>query len=283
LTRKCSGTVGIDLYAMKNSTPIGICGQVLGAPGQEFLKVCQQTRCDDGNHIGSNPLSYVSSFLTRIAGVLALGTILALPVQADEVALISRLAPSIRSNVIEEAVGAMKCAQSRGVGVNARRLAIIDYTIPSRQQRMWVLDLEAEKLLFEEHVAHGKKSGHDIPKVFSNRVGSHQTSLGLFLTDATYHGANGYSLKLHGLSKGFNEAAMRRLIVMHGAAYVDPRSAARVGRLGRSWGCPAVRVDVARPMIDALKEGNFIYSHGPGTSSLSQCGTESLTLASLAD
>lgn len=213
--------------------------------------------------------------------MLAVGIVLALPVQADEVTLISQLAPGMRLDVIKEAVGAMKCAQSRGVGVNARRLAVIDYTLPSRHKRMWVLDLAAEKLLFEEHVAHGKKSGHDIPRLFSDRVGSRQTSLGLFLTDATYHGSNGYSLRLHGLSKGFNEAAMRRLIVMHGASYVDPGVAARVGRLGRSWGCPAVRVDIARPMIDALKEGNFIYSHGPGTASLSQCGAESLTLASL--
>lgn len=76
---------------------------------------------------------------------------------------------------------------------------------------------------------------------------------------------------------------MRRLIVMHGAAYVDPSAAVKMGRLGRSRGCPAVRVEIARPMIDALKGGNFIYSHGPGTAALSQCGDESLTLASLAD
>ena len=208
---------------------------------------------------------------------------LAFQVKADDVALIAKLAPNIRPGVIEEAVGAMKCAQSRGVGADARRLAIIDYTLPSRKQRLWVVDLETQKLLFEEHVAHGQKSGHDIPTAFSDRNGSHQTSLGLFYTDTTYQGGNGYSLKLHGLSNGFNESAMRRLIVMHGAAYVDPHTAVSMGRLGRSWGCPAVRVDIAKPMIDALKGGNFIYSHGPGTAALSRCGDESLTLASLAD
>ena len=218
--------------------------------------------------------------MTRL-WILAIGVALAIPVKADDVALISKLAPNIRPSVIEEAVGAMKCAQSRGVGVDARRLAIIDYTIPSRQKRLWVLDLEARKLLFKEHVAHGQKSGHDVPTMFSDRSGSHQTSLGLFYTDATYLGGNGYSLRLHGLSNGFNQSAMRRLIVMHGAPYVDPRTAVSMGRLGRSWGCPAVRVEIARPMIDALKDGNFIYSHGPGTGALPQCEDDSVTLVSL--
>ena len=213
--------------------------------------------------------------------ILAIGTALAFQAKADDVVLITKLAPNIRPSVIEEAVGAMKCAQSRGVGANARRLAIIDYTIPSRKQRLWVVDLEAQKLLFKEHVAHGQKSGHDVPTEFSDRNGSHQTSLGLFYTDATYQGGNGYTMKLHGLSKGFNQSAMRRLIVMHGAAYVDPHAAESMGRLGRSWGCPAVRVEIAKPIIDALKGGNFIYSHGPGTAALSQCGDESLTLAFL--
>ena len=214
---------------------------------------------------------------------LAVGTALALQAKANDATIIAELAPNIRPSVIKEAVNAMKCAQSHGVGVDAHRLAIIDYTLPSRDKRMWVVDIEAQKLLFEEHVAHGQKSGFDVPTDFSDRNGSHQTSLGLYLTDATYQGGNGYSLKLHGLSKGFNESAMHRKIVMHGAPYVNPIAAKSMGRLGRSWGCPAVRVSIARPMIDALKEGNFIYSYGPGTASLSRCGSENLTLASLAN
>jgi len=186
------------------------------------------------------------------------------------------LPAKIKPSVINEAVSAMNCARKNGVGVNASRVAIIDYTIPSRLPRLWVLDLKQQKLLFEEHVAHGQGSGHDIPNVFSDREGSHQTSLGLFLTDSTYQGGNGYSLRLHGLSKGFNESALRRLIVMHGAPYVNPLAAMAMGRLGRSWGCPAVRREVAKPMIDTLKLGQFIYSHGPGTAKLSQCKTENL-------
>ncbi len=211
---------------------------------------------------------------------LAVGATIAFQVKAEEVALIAQLAPDIRPSVVEEAVGAMKCAQDQGIGTGARRLAIIDYAISSRKQRMWVFDLESQKLLFKEHVAHGQKSGHDVPTAFSDRYGSRQTSLGLFVTGATYQGGNGYSLKLHGLSKGFNESAMRRKIVMHGARYVDPGAAVRMGRLGRSWGCPAVRVEIAKPMIDALKDGNFIYAHGPGTSPLAQCSRRNLNLAS---
>jgi len=217
----------------------------------------------------------------RLLPVLALSLLASFQVKADDVALISRIAPKINPLVITEAVSAMKCAQNKGVGKNASRIAIIDYTIPSRKPRLWVVDLKNQKLLFEEHVAHGQGSGQDVPNAFSDRDGSHQTSLGLFLTDTTYQGGNGLSLRLHGLSKGFNESAMRRLIVMHGARYVNPVAALAMGRLGRSWGCPAVRTEVAKPMIDTLKQGQFIYAHGPGTATLSACKTENLSLASL--
>lgn len=217
----------------------------------------------------------------RFLTVMGLSLILlSFHARAYDAALIGRLAPEINPRAISEAVSAMKCAQNNGVGALASRLAIIDYTIPSRKPRLWVLDLKKQKLLFEEHVAHGQGSGDDIPSAFSDREGSHQTSLGLFLTDATYEGGNGYSLKLQGLSKGFNESAMQRYIVMHGAPYVNPVAATKMGRLGRSWGCPAVRTEVAKPMIDTLKQGQFIYAYGPGTAKLSACKSENLVLAS---
>lgn len=213
----------------------------------------------------------------RILPVLVFCLFTSTPILADNLAWIRTLAPSIKPVVISEAIFAMKCAQHHGVGTSASRLAMIDYTIPSRKPRLWVVDLENKELLFAEHVAHGEGSGEDIPNAFSDLEGSHQTSLGLFLTDATYEGGNGYSLKLKGLSRGFNESAMQRLIVMHGAPYVDPLAALKKGRLGRSWGCPAVRTEVAIPMIDALKQGQFIYAYGPGTAKLSQCKTENLS------
>lgn len=217
----------------------------------------------------------------RLLPMLVFSLLASTQVNADDASLIQQLAPSINPSAVSEAVSAMKCAQRNGVGATASRLAIIDYTIPSRQQRLWVVDLKQRKLLFQEHVAHGKGSGEDIPNAFSNRNGSHQTSLGLFLTDETYEGGNGYSLRLQGLSRGFNESAMERLIVMHGAPYVNPVAAKKMGRLGRSLGCPAVRTAVAQPMIDTLKYGQFIYAYGPGTAKLSACKTENLSLAGI--
>jgi len=216
----------------------------------------------------------------RLLPVVALSVLLSTHAMADDVALISRLAPDLKPAAISEAVSAMKCAQHNGVGKSANRLAIIDYTLPSRTPRLWVVDLKNRRLLFEEFVAHGKGSGGDVPDAFSDRDGSHQSSLGLYLTDATYDGGNGYSLKLQGLSKGFNESAMRRYIVMHGAPYVNPDAVTALGRLGRSLGCPAVRTAVAKPIIDTLKLGQFIYAYGPGTAKLSACKTENLSLAS---
>jgi hypothetical protein len=220
-------------------------------------------------------------FAIRFLPVLLLGLLICGKATADDVSLISRLAPSLNPQAVSQAVSAMKCVQDNGVGKTANRLAIIDYTIPSREPRLWVLDLENHKLLYKEHVAHGQGSGDDIPNIFSDREGSHQTSLGLFLTDTTYEGGNGYTMKLHGLSRGFNESAMRRLIVMHGAPYVDPIKAMKQGRLGRSWGCPAVRSAIAKPLIDTLKQGQFIFAYGPGTATLAACKSTKLSLADI--
>jgi hypothetical protein len=128
-----------------------------------------------------------------------------------------------------------------------------------------------KKVLFEEFVAHGRGSGLDIPTKFSNRPSSYKTSLGLFVTDETYEGGNGYSLRLHGLTRALNHLAFDRKIVMHGAPYVNPEKARQAGRLGRSLGCPAVRPQVARSIIDTLKEGQFFYAYGPGSSAAKSC------------
>ena len=216
----------------------------------------------------------------RLLAALAVSLLIATHAGADDAALIGALAPTLNPAAISEAVAAMKCAQNDGIGESASHLAIIDYTISSRQPRLWVIDLENQALLFEEHVAHGQGSGGDIPTTFSDQEGSHQTSLGLFLTHSTYHGGNGYSLKLQGLNKGFNESAMRRFIVMHGASYVDPASARVHGLLGRSWGCPAVRAEIAESVINVLKLGQFIYAYGPETSRLLTCKTAEAAVSS---
>ena len=176
---------------------------------------------------------------------------------------LARLAPAADPNVLELALSAMHCAQGEGVGADAGRLAVIDYSRPSLQPRLWVFDLAAGKLLYEEVVAHGQGSGGDVPTRFSNDGGSHASSLGLFVTRDTYVGHNGYSLRMEGLEEGINDAALSRAIVMHGAAYVNPDAGRQMGRLGRSWGCPALRAAVAKPIIDVMKDGQFVFSYYP--------------------
>ena len=183
---------------------------------------------------------------------------------------LARLAPAADPQVLGMAVAAMECAQASGVGADAKRLAVIDYSRPSLMPRLWVFDLAAGRLLYEEVVAHGQGSGENMATRFSNRDGSHQSSLGLFVTADTYVGRNGYSLRMRGLEPGVNDAAEARAIVMHGAPYVDPAQGQRMGRLGRSWGCPAVRSAVARPMIDLLKDGQFVFSYYPDQAWLSR-------------
>lgn len=172
-------------------------------------------------------------------------------------------APDLDREVLELALGASACASERGLARKGDLLTVIDYSIPSTEPRLWTFDLSDRKLLFREHVAHGVNSGGNRPTKFSNVNGSRQTSLGLFVAEEPYYGANGYSMRMRGLERGVNHLARERAIVMHGAPYVNPEAARKQGRLGRSWGCPAVRTAVARKMIDTLKNGSLIFAYYP--------------------
>ena len=154
----------------------------------------------------------------------------------------------------------------------------------STATRLWVFDLATRRLLYAEQVAHGKYSGDNYTRSFSNEPGSLQTSIGLFRTSETYQGSNGYSLRLDGLEPGFNDRARERAIVMHGAPYVSDDSVQKLGRLGRSWGCPAVRASVARPLIDDLKDGQYVFAYYPDAewlqrSALLSCQTDRAVIA----
>lgn len=170
---------------------------------------------------------------------------------------------SIESNVLDLALNAASCAVRTGAVANPRTLTVIDYSRPSSQERMWVIDLATRKLLYEELVAHGQGSGGVTANAFSNEPETHRTSLGLFKTDETYVGKNGYSLRLDGLDKGINDRARERAIVMHGAPYVSNAFVRANGRLGRSWGCPAIRNDIAKEMIDRVKGGGLVFAYYP--------------------
>ena len=174
---------------------------------------------------------------------------------------IRRLAPDLDPGVLALALEARACAlRSNEVGDDAK-LAVIDYSRPSTQKRLWVFDMARDALLFHEHVAHGSGTGDNLARRFSNEDGSHATSLGRFRTAETYQGGNGYSLRLDGLDAGFNDRARSRAIVMHGAWYVNPDLIRTQGRLGRSQGCPALRQQVAKVVIDTLKQRQLLFSY----------------------
>ena len=181
----------------------------------------------------------------------------------DLLARLSGNAPGLDTKVLDMALQARSCAAAYGDIEGDSRLAVIDYSMPSTEKRLWVFDLASGDVVFNEHVAHGQGSGGNMTTAFSNNDGSHQTSLGLFRTAETYHGGNGYSMRMDGLDVGYNDNARDRLIVMHGADYVNPAATASLGRLGRSWGCPAVRRAVAQDMIDLLKDGQLLFSYYP--------------------
>ncbi|MDF2153409.1 murein L,D-transpeptidase catalytic domain family protein [Vibrio sp. CAU 1672] len=139
-------------------------------------------------------------------------------------------------------------------------LTIIDYSKPSTEKRFYVVDLAEQKLIFNTYVAHGVNSGKKTATKFSNIVNSRKTSLGTFLTDTTYYGSNGYSLRLDGLTTGLNDNARERYIVVHGADYANESFIKQNGYLGRSWGCPALPEKLSRQIIDTIKGGSVIYA-----------------------
>ncbi|HEU4828945.1 MAG TPA: murein L,D-transpeptidase catalytic domain family protein [Gemmatimonadales bacterium] len=145
-------------------------------------------------------------------------------------------------------------------------LTVIDYGLPSRERRLWVLDTEKGTVLERELVAHGNRTGGDIASVFSNRAGSNQSSLGTFVTGKTYFGKHGKSLRLHGLDDGLNDRAFERAIVIHGADYVNEGIIGQLGRLGRSQGCPALSPEASARIIDLIKDGSVVFSYHPSAS-----------------
>ena len=171
---------------------------------------------------------------------------------------LTKLAPKANPQVMRLAARALACAQP-----NANRFAVIDFSLPSTEQRLWVFDLKHQKLLFKELVSHGQGSGNAMAETFSNIPESYQSSIGLFRTLNSYHGRNGYSLRLKGLEAGVNDQAYQRAIVIHGADYVSEHFIEKTGRLGRSHGCPAVRQDVAIKLIDSLKENQYLFTYYP--------------------
>lgn len=170
---------------------------------------------------------------------------------------------AINTNVFGLALHAAATAVARGDVRDPGTLTVIDFSQPSTTRRMWVFDLRSRTLLFEDLVSHGRGSGVTMATSFSNEPESNRSSLGLYRTGETYVGKHGYSLRLDGLEAGFNDRARERAIVMHAADYVNASTAKAQGYLGRSLGCPAVRPEISRQVIDSVKGGGLLFAYYP--------------------
>ncbi len=146
---------------------------------------------------------------------------------------------------------------------NGTLLTIIDFSKPSSQKRLFVIDMATGKVLINSLVAHGKNSGYHFATAFSNKEESYQSSLGFYITLDSYTGENGYSLKLKGCETGINDKAFRRAIVLHGAEYVSEKFIRKNGYLGRSHGCPAVPLSIAKEIINVIKGGSCMFLYHP--------------------
>jgi L,D-transpeptidase-like protein len=181
----------------------------------------------------------------------------------EEMNAINKQASNIDQAVLKLSLIAYIRAHQRGMD-SKQLLTIVDYSKPSSERRLWVVDLKHEKVLFNTWVTHGKNSGNMTATSFSNQPGSLKSSIGVFVTvDAPYVGSNGYSLRLAGLEQGINDNAYQRDIVVHGAWYADPAVAKKYGGLGRSWGCLAVSDKLARPLINTIKDRTLVFVYYP--------------------
>ncbi|WP_336368192.1 murein L,D-transpeptidase catalytic domain family protein [Marinobacter sp. C2H3] len=184
------------------------------------------------------------------------------PFDRDLFQRLASAAPQLNRDVLNKALEASRCAVSSGIAM-PKRLAVIDFSLPSNRKRMWIFDLSSASLLIKDLVAHGRASGSTRSTEFSNREGSHKSSIGLFRASETYYGKHGYSLRLDGLEPGINDQARERAIVIHGADYVSPKWVNRYGRIGRSLGCPAVDNRIIEEVVDDLKGGQLVFKYYP--------------------
>ncbi len=182
----------------------------------------------------------------------------------------------IPSPAINLALNGYFVLKSKNLLQNDTLLTIIDFSSPSTERRLFVLDLKNQKIVKNTLVAHGKNSGVNIAESFSNKRHSRKSSLGLYLTNETYFGKHGYSLRLDGMSKGLNDHARKRAIVIHGANYVSDSFIENNGRIGRSFGCPALPNNESEEIINLIKDGSCLFIYHPSLIPISQSDLEKL-------
>jgi len=167
-------------------------------------------------------------------------------------------------NVFDLAIKGLKKLESNGKLQNPDILTIADYSQSSNKKRFYVIDLKNKKLLFNTLVAHGRKTGEEFAKYFSNEVGSLKSSLGFYITEQPITGSHtGFSLMIEGVEKGINDLAAKREIIVHGAEYATENFVKKYGRLGRSLGCPALPPEMVKEVIEHIKGGTCLFLYNP--------------------
>ncbi len=147
-------------------------------------------------------------------------------------------------------------------------LTLIDFSLSSNVKRLWIIDLNSKKILFNSLVAHGRNTGNEFADSFSNKAESYKSSLGFYATGEVYQGKHGLSLRLDGLENGVNDNARARAVVMHGADYVAESFIKNNSRLGRSLGCPAIPMNMTKEIINVIKDKSCLYIYHPSIKSV---------------
>ena len=189
----------------------------------------------------------------------------ALKVLSDDIYTVVKLAETgLDKNIFDLAIKGLKKLDSYGKLQNPNIVTIADYSQPSNKKRLYVIDLKNKKLLFNTLVAHGRNTGEEYARYFSNDEGSLKSSLGFYITSHTITGSHtGFSLMIDGVEKGFNDHACKRAIIIHGAGYATENFIKKNGRLGRSLGCPVLPPDQNKPIIETIKDGTCLFIYNP--------------------
>jgi len=203
-----------------------------------------------------------SAKTVSIAATALLTAAIAAPSFASTESNILANAPGLSPAAVKTALKAYNEARAKGMDPQ-QIFTIVDFAKPSTAKRMWVIDMKNDKVLFNTLVAQGKNSGLNYATHFSNRHGTDESSLGLYKTANTYYGHDGFSLRIDGLTKGYNTNALSRDVVMHPAWYVSENFIKREGRLGRSWGCFALNKKIEKQVVNTVKNGTLIFAYAP--------------------
>jgi hypothetical protein len=193
------------------------------------------------------------------------------PVNIDIYTTVSLLETGLSKDVFDLAIKGLKKLDFEGKLKNPTIVTIADYSQSSNKKRLYVIDLKNKKLLFNTYVAHGRTTGDEFAKSFSNTEGSYKSSLGFYVTQHPITGSHtGFSLQIEGVEKGFNDKAVQRAIIIHGAEYATENFIKKYGRLGRSYGCPSLPPEMNKPIIESIKGGTCLFIYNPDKDYLSK-------------